>query len=449
MVFLANPSWWRRLTQITLIYVCIEGIISLLFYEFNLTLVIKDVILGLAYVAFAGWAILRRPHLDWPLLAIVPLLAFIAISLFEFFNPALENLLVGLVGIRTRLFYIPLAFLGYFYLDEKRDLETLGLLLALPSIPINLLAVWQYLLGPERVAQWGAGFAASIWTVGNFGGAPVYRPTATFSHTGHYAAYLLAVTLGTAAFCHSSRTSTTRWLFRLSLALQFMGIMVNGARLTLLFVPLGVLLTWLLPVLWNRLTRLRRVQWRTLAMNLGVTLIGVFGGFMIAPTGWYRAQSIVMPSESSRQLSILDVLRVSANRLGTLSGQDLWKGHGLGSASPGARYVIATPDSFVTTGLFEGLVGQLIWELGLGGLILFYLAWLGLLGLGVRNVFRLRDPLLQAVAVAIVLYHAFLFVTTGTYTLVAYAPTSVYFWLFLGILLALPRLDRPVVTPAV
>ena len=461
MPLIKKTLWWRRLLEMGLIYLCIEGIISLLFYEFKLTLLIKDVILGLAYMAFVGWVILRRPYLDWPRVLTLPLAAFVVLGIVQFFNPALESLLVGLVGVRTRLFYIPLLLLGYFYLNKKHDLETLGLLLALPSIPVNLLAILQYLLGPERVAQWGTGFAVSIWSVGNFEGVPVYRPVATFSHTGHYAAYLLAITLVTAAFCNFSRTPARLWLFRITLALQFAGIMVNGARTTLLFVPLGVLLIWLLSILWRSWSGLGRIQWRVLTVNLGMILIGTFGGFIIAPTGLYRAQSILAPSQPGQlvtvdgerydvkeQLNIFDVLRVSVQRLGRVDRQNLWRGYGLGSASPGTRYITATPDRFMGNGLFEGLMGQFIWEFGLSGLILFYLAWLSLLGWGAYNAFGLRDPLLQSITVAIVLYHAFLFVTTGTYTLVAYAPTSVYFWLFLGLLMALPRLERPEAEPA-
>ena len=61
MPLIKKTLWWRRLLEMGLIYLCIEGIISLLFYEFKLTLLIKDVILGLAYMAFVGWVILRRP----------------------------------------------------------------------------------------------------------------------------------------------------------------------------------------------------------------------------------------------------------------------------------------------------------------------------------------------------------------------------------------------------
>jgi hypothetical protein len=268
----------------------------------------------------------------------------------------------------------------------------------------------------------------------------VYRPAATFAATGHYAVYLLCTTPIVAAFCVGALASRWRWIFRMSLGLQCVAVMTSGARLALLFVPVGVIVICLSGI-WNRTREERRlVLWRVLGSGLGVALVGLIAGSVLAPTGWYRAQSIVKPS-TPRQLNIADTLTVSFQRIRSLSGQELWWAHGLGSASPGVRYLGTNRDPFVLSGLAEGAVGQLIWESGIPGLVSFVVSWLTLLVYGAARAARIRDPLLWSLATAIIVLHCFLLVTAATYALMTLPPLTVYFWLSLGILAALPGVD--------
>jgi hypothetical protein len=439
---LAFRELWVRLLQVSLVYICVAGMLSLVVYghmAFWVALESNDVILALTYVAFISWAIRHRVTLAWPAALIVPLVIFVAIGVAELFNPALENYLVGLVGVRTRLFYIPLLFLAFFYFLTRRQVETFGLLLCVPSIPINLLAVFQYLAGPARVSAWGPGFAASVLTVG------MYRPVATFSHPGHYANYLLFVTMMTAACCSGEPESRARWIFRLSLALQCVGIMVAGARLTLLFVPIGIITLWWCSTARACLSKADR--WQRLGWSAGIASIGIVVGLFVAPTAASRAMSMVTPSVP-RQLNVKDTLLVSARRIASFSDSDLWRGHGLGSASPGSRYVVADRNRFEQFGPAEAAVGQLIWEMGVPGFVAFTAVWLGILGLATLRTARMRDPLLRSVAAAGILFHIFVLSTSGTYAVMDYPPTSVYFWFSLGMLMRLPALDQPALVQA-
>jgi hypothetical protein len=441
-----TPPLWRLLVRVILVSLCLEGVVTLALYSFKghaFVLLVKDGLLAMAYIAFVVWARRERRHWRWPLTIVVPLIALVALSVAELFNPALENVSVALVGIRTRLLYMPLAVLGYFLFVDRHDVEDFVLLFAVPSIPVSLFGVVQYALGPHAIATWGSGFAASVWTVGTFHGEAVYRPASTFSFTGHFANYLLVATLLTAAVCIWGQSSTTRrWIFRISLVSQGLGVMVSGARLVLLFVPVGIGALWLAAAIRRRWLESGPPWSPALGWTAGLTMLGLLIGALIAPSGVYRAQSIVAPSVN-RQLNIVDTLDVSMRRVQSLSGTDLLWGHGLGSASPGARYVIKDPERFITTGPFEGALGQYIWETGVPGVILFAVVWLGMLGHGAVRAIRIRDPLLWCVAAAIVLLNVFIFMTSGTYALMTYAPTSIYFWLFLGILLRLPELDSP------
>jgi len=53
----------------------------------------------------------------------VGLLAVLAgLIIIQFFNPQLINWLVGLIGLKVWLFYIPLYFLGYHLIDSSDEL---------------------------------------------------------------------------------------------------------------------------------------------------------------------------------------------------------------------------------------------------------------------------------------------------------------------------------------
>jgi len=431
--------WWQRIVQLLFLYICIEGLVTLLFYEWKITLIFKDIIVLLAYATFGARVLVDRTEVEMPKAINLALFGFGVVGLVQLLNPALENVLVGLVGIKTRLFYIPLLYLGFHYFHSKRDLIDFGFLIALPTVPLSLFAAYQYLIGPDAVAKWGEGFARSIWLIGEFDGSPVYRPASTFTAVGLFGSYLLITTLLTTAFGNFELTRFRRVIVSVCLVFQLIGVMVNAQRFTILFLLIGLPGLLALYGLQGSLTKQEGSRkWRIVAANAAFVFAGLALGWNIAPTATYRAESMIRPSAPG-QLNLRDTFIISVNRLDWIAGQGLL-GHGLGSASPGARYVVANPNLFVERP-YEGLFGQLIWEMGLIGLAFFLVAWLVLLAKGVIGYIKIRDSEVQSVMAAIILYNLFLLATAGTYALVAYSPANVYFWFLAGMMIKLPSLN--------
>ena len=67
----------------------------------------------------------------FPLLAVVLLAGLVVV---EIFNPLLRSLLVGLVGAKVWLIYIPMALIGYQLIRSRRDLDYLLNLMCLTAI---------------------------------------------------------------------------------------------------------------------------------------------------------------------------------------------------------------------------------------------------------------------------------------------------------------------------
>src|SRR5581483_11896447 len=160
-----------------------------------------------------------------------------------------------------------------------------------------------------------------------------------FSSTGHYASYLVFVTLVTAALATApSLSRRARRGVMAALILQFAAIPINGSRALMLFVPAGCGAIWLVS-----LVRARQVgAWGPIAVAVRravmAAVLALAVGVAIAPSGVYRANSIVAPS-TPRHLNLSDTLQVTWARVLALPPRLLWTGQGLGSAAPVRRYL--------------------------------------------------------------------------------------------------------------
>ena len=106
---------WRLSVYLALAYLPVEGILWVAVYPHTAPAALaKDFLFVIpAYIGFFYWSMKSRRNFvfpGFPLLAVVLLAGLVVV---EIFNPLLRSLLVGLVGAKVWLFYIPMAFLGY------------------------------------------------------------------------------------------------------------------------------------------------------------------------------------------------------------------------------------------------------------------------------------------------------------------------------------------------
>jgi O-antigen/teichoic acid export membrane protein len=122
----------------------------------------RDVIL---FAAAAGVAIRApRPFRRPPLMGWV--VAWIAVIVVQLGNPGNVSTSHALVSLRQHLEFLPLFFIGYTALRTRASLHTFfALLLAVASIN-GVVAIYQHSLGPERLAQWGPGYAKVLTGTG-------------------------------------------------------------------------------------------------------------------------------------------------------------------------------------------------------------------------------------------------------------------------------------------
>ena len=122
----ALTSRWRWPIYALLVYLPVSGVAVLAAYpgraERAVAILAKDFIFVIpAYLLFLGYFLRRRERLWFKgaPLVLIGLLALIVV--IQAFNPDLPNHLVGLIGIKVWLFYIPLFFLGYWLVAEPRE----------------------------------------------------------------------------------------------------------------------------------------------------------------------------------------------------------------------------------------------------------------------------------------------------------------------------------------
>jgi hypothetical protein len=431
---------WRRAVYGLLLFLPFSGIPYLLTYpNVRPALVLKDLVFVLpAYAGFlAGRA--QRRRVEPGALPGVLLVLFALLVAVQVFNPALPNRLVGLIGAKVWLLYVPCCLLAYHLVETRADLARLLATMSIAAVIPALVGVVEALLiyagHPDVVYRWYGG-AADVATQGfaqfDFtGGGSLRRIPSTFSFVAQYFGFLVCMIAVSYAWWRGvlvrgrlANAGAAVWL--LLLAASFL----SGSRAAFVFVPFLVALT---VVLEARDLRLpvgvgRLVLPSALLVGLTVAVLGIGAGTLVRHT-------VTVGIEDFQGVFVDGFRQV----LGTTVA-----GLGTGIDTLGARYAFERPEQFtaVTGTWYESWYVKAYTELGLAGLVLI-VAILGRLVLaGLRRHGALRDPGLRAVSASLLA----LLVWTLVYGLkgqfVDLDPSNVYFWLLVGVLAKLPRLDQ-------
>ena len=107
-------------------------------------MLIGDVLLFLTYCSFLAMLAIKRKGLWMPPFAITFLL-FAAIVVINVLNPLSPEMLFGIIGLRSYLWYVPLLFLGYYMFTTEDQLLRFCRVLVYAAIPLFVFAVIQYI----------------------------------------------------------------------------------------------------------------------------------------------------------------------------------------------------------------------------------------------------------------------------------------------------------------
>lgn len=411
---LALTLHWRLGVYLVLAYLLVEGLVINALYPASYPLLAKDGLIAGTYLGFAVSLVVERRRLTLPRHLLPPFLMLTALVVLGAFHPSGVDPLVSLVGARVLLFYVPLVVLGFYLGRERRAGLAFLLFILATSLPVTLLGIAQYLLGPQAVAELGPAFARAVWIVGPEATEDlIYRPASTFGFVGHFGQYLFLVVLIAFGMVHARVGAGARLLAAIALAAGGLALVLQSQRTIWVLLPIALAGTYLL----QRDAR------------------GIARGLPVAAAAILAAALVGAPVLANR-LPVLTGSDAYAARLeqtiGPL-GQDLLDpialvGHGTGTALGAIRHVTGGD----APAAFEGGWYAPFYMFGIWGL----LAYLWLYG----AVLRVTWPALTAgsperrpLAAAAFMY---LLLIACLGTAINHPPVNVHFWLVTGVLAA-------------
>jgi hypothetical protein len=429
---------WRLSVFLALAYLPVEGLLWVALYPHTAPAALaKDFLFVIpAYIGFFYSCTKSKRSFVFPGFPLLPVVLLAGLVVVEIFNPRLSSMLVGLVGAKVWLFYIPMAFLGYHLVRNRGDLDRLLKVICLTAIIPAVVGITEavlYYTGHSSFVYSLYGSAASAATQGfaaiNVGGAGFRRVPSTFSFVAQYYIFMTSMVAFGYAWWRRAPTGSASRRWRLVVWLLFLAAaLTSGARGALTFVPLLLIAILLIDG------------------RLGVSSIGVIAALA---AGLALMIGLVGASATGTVSDLVTNARIQIHSVFITGLRDashhLFLGSGTGSDTNAARYVSG---SFSATGGWqESYLAKSILELGIVGLALIATAFGTIIVRGLRLRRRLRDPGLIAMASAILGLMIWGVVYTVKAQYLDFDPLNLYFWLFTGILFKLAVLDREEAAP--
>jgi hypothetical protein len=411
----------------------------------------KDILVGVVYLSFFI-AYRRKQATSFRPPFLVPLLLFVWFGVLQVFNPASTSLIFGVLGLKLFFCYVPLLFVGYALLNSEEQLRrfffvNIVLVLIIASLGIAQSILGHTFLNPERPAEEIRELSTN-YRVSTVSGLLSYRPTSVFVSTGRFANFMLVSLILVVGFLGYLllRHRKGRHLAFVALMLVSSAIVLGAARGILLW-SVGSVLVFAVAFVWGAPWRqrevirvFRTVQRAALGISLGLGLLFfAFPEALLSRVAFYT--ETLSPGEAS-QLQSRSWDYPLSNFLGAF-GYERWPyGYGIGTLSLGTQYVsrifhVKPP----TIGVESGF-GTIVLEMGVGGLILWFVMSFAILFAAWRVVKKLRGSVWFPLAFVIFWYAGLLLIPMTFTGMQPYQDfvLNAYLWLLLGILFRLPTL---------
>ena len=436
--FLSGLADWRRSIYGLLAYLPFSGIPTVLLYpHVTPALLVKDLLFVIpAYAGFLAQLVAARRPVSYAGAPVWPLAAFAALVIGQAFNPGLPNRLVGAIGAKVWIFYIPLCFLGYHLVRDRRELHRFLGVMSIAAILPAVIGIGEAILiyaGQEDVVYRAYGPAAAA-TTQNFarfefaGGGSLLRIPSTFSFGGQYFSFTAIMVAVTYAWWRGALIRTRAATLGMTLwILLLLAAFLSGARGAFLSIPFLVMLM----VFLDRRGKAMPLRW------------------VVAPAALFACSTVVLGANAATVMQ--HTFEVLTQEFGDLVMNGFRKatsitllGLGSGINTNAARYAFPEAGQFEFVGgtWYESWYVKAVLELGIPGLLLLVATMATVLIGSFRRHYQLRDARLRAVSASLLA----LIVWNLTYSFKAgfidIDPMNVYFWLFVGVLAKLAVLDR-------
>ena len=347
-------------------------------------------------------------------------------------SPREKPFLMGIVGLKILVGYLPLLACSYYLIRDRQDLRYLFRLQMVISLVCCGLCVIQYILLAKGICAGNIGLPAPAFSRVTLqarcfvGGSLLYNPhlklislPGTFVAPWQWAWFLISSSFLTAAATAYETSLIWRVLGFVSVALVLVATTISGQTTATLLVPIIFFV-----LLWATEENNKWLPYKLgIATFLGILIANNFGVFSPALDSIIFRWNYTPP-----QHFIINqfhwIIREGVSLFGS----------GLGRAASAARKLGEIK-------LIETFYPRLLYEIGWLGALAFF----GLVSLTtiytLKAYRRIQQLPLRSLGICLWLFILFISYNTFYYPLIV-EPVNIYYWFFAGVLLKLPTLDR-------
>lgn len=412
----------------------------------------KDFLALVVYLSF--FLAYRRKEVSFfrpPFL--VPLLLFVWLGVMQVFNPASTHISYGILGFKLFFYYMPLMFVGYALINSETELRrfcyvNLGLAAVIVSLGIAQAILGHTFLNPSIIAE-DIRDLSTNYRVAPISGVVLYRPNSIFVSAGRFGNFLLVswlLVFGFSGYLLLRHKRGRRFAF-VVLALTAAALALCSSRGVVLWcsgsaVVGSIAFLWGAPWRQREVTRvLRAVQRAVAGVVLGIALLlFLFPEALLSRVAFYT--ETLDPRSTASELQNRTWDYPLQNFLWAFSYPRWPYGYGIGTTSLGTQYVARFFNAKPPVIGVESGFGTLVIEMGIGGLILWFLMSFAILWSAWGVVKKLKGSPWFPLAFVIFWYAGLLLMPMTFTGLAAYEDfvLNAYLWLLLGVLFRLPTL---------
>ena len=445
---------WRRGVLVFLVWLLFEDLARKYLGNSLTVYFAKDFLVGIAYFSF--YFAKRRGEVELfkpPFL--VPLGLFAGLAFVQVFNTFSPNIMYGLLGLKLYFYYAPLMYLGYAMLKRPADLDRLLTVSLVVGIMISGLGIAQSVLGvsfltPEdtQVELYELSHLVRYSPITH---KEVFAPSSVFVSAGRFSFYLILLwilAMGAQGYFLLCRKPGAKYGFW-GIGVVTVAVMITGTRTPFVFVigsafVMTAAFLWGAPWRWGQGHRLVKALRRGFLIGgLGLILMVYVFPTVIGGNWSFFSETLSVNGEGSQLVERMWNYPVQ-NLMGAIGEGNLATGHGTGMSSLGMQYVARFLDQPLPVFNVESGYGSILVEMGVFG-VLFWFIWVSvLLWQGWKVVRKLRATVYFPLGFAIWWYAVVDLVLLMYFGIQFYQNfvNNAYLWLLTGVLYNLPKLAQ-------
>lgn len=437
-LFLVGIKVWRTTIIAMFVWLLLEGAVrKWIFPQYQAPiLLLKDAGFLAAYIGYLLAAKHRVPEEDKVKILSLSACFLTVYCVLEVLNPHLPTPLLAVYGLKNYLMYIPLIFILPEMIRTRQDLNRMIFWICALSIPICLLALYQFTQpGTSWVNKYVSHEAGQEVNASLFGeqgeGEFRYgraRTSSTFSYIGGFTTFLLLIMPLCGALLLASRERSRETMVVIGALLFAIGATFTTGSRTPVFAVIAVA-----PVM-TMIAGSKGLLPLGAAMRIAAAaaLIGAVGYWLFADA----AEAFLYRTQNTDSVFVRFLSPV-VDTIGAYQTSPLF-GLGIGSNSNAAPTLGGADQYWLQGNYFELETARVMQDLGLGGFVLVYFMKVYVIFMVIRYLNWSRSKLfiaLQMAILAFVIPHLVLFTINN--------PTGgVLYWGVVGLSIAVHRLER-------